>query len=177
MSDHPLDKPDTDSLLPDISETEKDLVPIPVNIPYTYQMAEHIIAGIFDGKKLTDMAGKHGVPNLSTIFGWMRKNPDFREAYDVALKAQALLAAEEILELNRISADLSKEEVPAYKLKFDILKFIAERNDRDRYAASKPKEDTDSGTTIVINTGIKKEEDTRTVNDLIIEMKQEGEGG
>lgn len=171
---HELDRPE---YLPSIEEADERPVPIKVDIPYSFQMAEHIISKIFDGKKLSDIAGKFGVPNLSTIFGWMRRQPDFKEAYDVALKAQAMLAAEEILELSRYASTLDAKEVSAHKLKFDVLKFIAERNDKERYAVSPPKKDENSGATIVINTGVVRDtSDTRTVEDLVLEMKKSNEG-
>lgn len=169
--DHILSKP---KFLPDLDEMEKDdLKPIPIEIPYSVNIARHIIGKIFEGKKLTDLAGKGGVPSLASIFGWMKSHPDFREAYDTAREAQALLASEEIVELNRTITSIDVKETPIYKLKFDILKFIAERNDRDRYAQAPPKAEGDKGTTIVINTGIQKDtSDTRTIEDLKAEMRE-----
>lgn len=175
MSDHPL-SPQPPDFLPDISETERP-IPLKVEIPYSFEMAEFIIGKIFDKQKLSDIAGQNGIPNLSTIFGWMRKQPDFKEAYEVALKAQAMLAAEDIIDMSRYVDGLTKDEVPAHKLKFDVLRFIAERNDKERYAQSPPKQEQNSGATIVINTGVRRNEsDTRTVEDLVIEMKKSHEG-
>ena len=163
-------------LLPDIEDAEKP-IPLKVEIPYSFQMAEFIITNIFEQKRLSDIAGKNGIPSLSTIFGWMRKHPDFKEAYEVALKAQALLAAEDIIEMSRYADGLLKDEVPAHKLKFEVLKFIAERNDKERYASAPPKQEQNSGATIVINTGVTKNpNDTRTVEDLVVEMKKSHEG-
>jgi hypothetical protein len=162
-------------IIPDPDEIDNK--PIPISIPYSHNIATFIIGKIFENKKLSEIAGKNGVPDLPTIFGWMHKHKEFRQAYDVARESQALLASEEIYELSRLAMSLTKDEVPAAKLKFDILKFIAERNDRDRYAQAPSKQAADSGTTIVINTGISKDaSDTRTVNDLILDIKEEHSG-
>lgn len=173
MSDHPL-SPAPSDFLPDIAEADDKPIPLPVQIPYSFEMAEFIIGKIFDGQKLSSFAGENGIPKLSTIFGWMRKQPDFKEAYEVALKAQAMLAAEDIIDMARYADGLTKDEVPAHKLKFDVLKFIAERNDKERYAQSPPKQDANNGVTIVIDTGVKRNDnDTRTVQDLIVEMRED----
>ena len=169
--DHALAK--ATHLLPDIEDAEKP-IPLKVEIPYSFQMAEFIISKIFDKQKLSDIAGQNGIPNLSTIFGWMRKQPDFKEAYEVALKAQAMLAAEDMIDMSRYADGLTNYEVPAHKLKFEVLKFIAERNDKERYAQSPPKQEQNSGVTIVIDTGVKRNDnDTRTIQDLIVEMRED----
>ena len=149
-------------------------LPLKVKVPYSYELGSLIISKIFEGGKLSEICGRHGIPSIATVFAWMHHVPEFREAYDVTRESLALLASEDIQELARTSRYMDRNEVPAAKLRFDVLKFIAERNDRTRYAVQPPKDDIDSGVTIVIDTGTRKDPtDSRTVSDLVREMRED----
>lgn len=143
-------------------------------IPYSLPLAELIIEKVLEGKTLTSVCSLDGMPKIRDVYMWLRQHEDFKEMYDYALKAKALYAMDKIEDIAEESRYATKDEVPGMKLAFDGYKFIAERHDRTRYGVQEAK--SSGGNTIIINTGINPDpNDTRTVHDLILEMREDNE--
>lgn len=141
-------------------------------IPYSLPLAELIIEKVLEGKTLTSVCSLDGMPKVRDVYMWLRQHEDFKEMYDYALKAKALYAMDKIEDIAEESRYATKDEIPGMKLAFEGYKLIAERHDRTRYGAQEAK--AQGGNTIIINTGINPDpNDTRTVNDLILEMQSD----
>jgi hypothetical protein len=64
---------------------------------FTQEIADEICLLIGQGRSLVEICRAEGMPEISTVFGWLGKKPDFEAQYRRAREAQADLMAEEIL--------------------------------------------------------------------------------
>lgn len=61
---------------------------------YSRRVAAELLRRIADGESLNAVCGKGrapGLPERMTVYGWMKRRPGFREAYERALAARAAL--------------------------------------------------------------------------------------
>lgn len=141
---------------------------------YSKNIGEFINDRIAEGKKLSEVCRMDGVPDMAIVMRWLKEYPEFEEDYSTALKARAILSVENIFDIEQDARHADKNAVPGLKLSFEASKFIAERFDRERFS---PKSSADvGGINIQINTGITRTQDDRSVEELLLEVKEAGSG-
>lgn len=150
----------------------KDAIP---TIPFSIPLANLILQKIFEGKRLSQVANMDGMPNIRTIYSWLRTNQEFALEYEEALKVKGLYAFDAIEEIADLARYAHKDEVPGLKTSLDAYKFIAERSDRSRYGPPTSSQGS-SGVTIQINTGVSSDpdtKDTRTYEEVIRDLRKQ----
>ena len=86
---------------------------------------------IEEGYTVKEIDDNADLPSWSTIRRWMRSEPERMEQYREARDVSADTMESEILGLAKYTND--KEDVPAAKFKFDVLKFAMARRAPKRY--------------------------------------------
>jgi len=66
---------------------------------YNTEMADIICERIAEGQSMRTISKAEDTPCLSTMFQWIRENPEFRISYEKAKEQQADALAEEILDI------------------------------------------------------------------------------
>jgi len=120
---------------------------------YTPKWGELICELIAEGNSLVKICKMSGMPTYSAIARWRSQDNDFGAAYDKARVMRAEIMHDTIMD--EVDELLDKDDVPAAKLKFDKLKYLAGVNDPDRFG-NKLKHSGDEKQPIkfVIDTGI-----------------------
>lgn len=96
-----------------------------------------IVEKIAEGQLLKDITKKPGMPNRTTFYRWVIKNPDLAQAYNAAIALSAHTLEEDALELARtIKGDTtaSGTKVRAFEVAMAQFRWSAERRDPARYA-------------------------------------------
>ena len=173
-------KPRTDELLLEadsmlnpvalMSHHDFEKFPVPVTIPFSTEMASFILNKITEGETLTSVCMRDGVPSVGQVLRWMKEHKDFGEEYEMAREAQALIAHDKIVDIAHASVGAHKDNVAGLKLSFDANKFLAEKNDKKRYAKEGNSKGS-GGTYIQINTGVSVDgNDERDFKDIVKEV-------
>jgi hypothetical protein len=114
---------------------------------------------IREGKSFSEITTMSGMPPARVLYQWKRESEELRIGIEEAEKDRADIFHGRIISL--ASADLhllSKEEIPAYKLQLDTLKYLAEVDDPDKYKAKPGAESLGSGSVVIkVDTGIQRE--------------------
>jgi hypothetical protein len=66
---------------------------------YSKEFSDRFCAEIADGKSMKSICAQPGMPVKQTIFNWLRKYPEFAEAYRVATEERAESYVEEIMDI------------------------------------------------------------------------------
>lgn len=67
---------------------------------YTQEIADRICSEIADGKSVRTICSQPDMPCRTTVFAWLRKFPEFAEAYRIATEERAESYAEELIEIS-----------------------------------------------------------------------------
>lgn len=108
----------------------------PEVFPVSKFVVEEMIDLILEGRTVRSICERPGMPTYQTVLRWRKKYPDFRDAYDAALRASADQLADEELELVRETAAaklLTAPEVQARKLLSESLKWHARIRNPNRF--------------------------------------------
>lgn len=137
MAAIPADLPKTGKRSAYIEETVKATrelntreTKLPVGRPSTFstELAENICLQITQGKSLYSICRQDGMPDMSTVYDWIRKFPDFANRYSQARQDQADTLADEIM---RISDELEHAtdpiQVQAARVRVEARRWIAAR--------------------------------------------------
>jgi len=137
---------------------------------YTPVYKDLIAQRIAEGMTMTDISKMAGMPSTSIIAKWRIEHPDLNDAILAARKARAEVYADKIAESVDETRELKKDDIPAEKLYFEKLKYLAEKNDPHTYAARPSGEQAGPAqVNMVINTGVPLEEE----QPVTIEVKDE----
>lgn len=118
-------------------------------------LSDQIIDEIENGLTLTQVLKKPGMPRMSTILLWAEKNAEFGSRLERARRTQATMLYDRVIEIGqKAESGLSKAEIESLKLAVSTYQWGAEKADQERYGTRKAVQD--SGTTIIINTGIER---------------------
>lgn len=121
---------------------------------YKDLIANHIA----EGKTLSAISKLPGMPSTSIIAQWRAKHPELEDAIRAARKQQADFYADKIADQVDETRELSKDEIPAEKLYYEKLKWLAEKADPDQYGnRTKISGDADAPLTLVVDTGIRRD--------------------
>lgn len=102
---------------------------------YTGELADQICAQLADGRSLRSVCKAEDMPAASTVFGWLRSNPEFLQQYARAKEASADALIDEILDIaddSRRDFEQTKdgpvfnhEHVQRARLRIDARKWVA----------------------------------------------------
>lgn len=146
----------SDLMLP---TADKSLVTNP-HLKYRYnEKWARIIAQLYMEVSLDTICKKDGFPSLGVINRWRAEHSEFDEALDMARKYRAESYEDRIHDMATSEEALEKEQVAGVKAKFDMLKWLASVNNRERYGQNQNARAGEGGVTIVLDTGIRRNED------------------
>lgn len=96
---------------PEPWETPQAKVPAKIGRPpvYTQQDKADILERIAGGATLTKICAEPGQPHIQTVMKWVREEPDFERAWELALHCRRTVWADEIV-------DVSVTQEPAEKV-------------------------------------------------------------
>jgi hypothetical protein len=122
---------------------------------YSRAFAERVCDYLMNGKSLTKICKLQGMPSYSTICYWRANNVDF----DNMLKKAKQFRAEQFRDLieDSLAEAIDKDDIPAAKLAFDKLKYLASVDDPDTFGKKTNNGGGDTNIQVVIDTGIRRE--------------------
>lgn len=138
---------------------EPSILPVPYlyphhrQMPYDEDMASSVICGITEGHTIKSLCSQPNMPSAGTIGRWRVENIDFDDACRRARAIRAECYHDKIADT--AEEELDWKEVPAAKLKFDKLKWLAAVNDPRTFAASKGEKTNTTAQNVIIDTGIR----------------------
>jgi hypothetical protein len=92
---------------------------------YNEELAEQICKWVSEGRSLSTITKRPGMPCAHVIQSWLRRYPDFHERYFYAKEEQADKFAEEIIDIADEATD--KENAPAIKVRIEARMWVASR--------------------------------------------------
>lgn len=110
--------------------TRAETKPATVGRPTTYsdETVTEICRQIAEGRSLTSICKVDGMPDITTVYEWQRKHPEFSQRYAKARQDAADTLADEIL---RISDELEHAtdpiQIQAARLRVESRRWIASR--------------------------------------------------
>lgn len=99
---------------------------------FTPEMGDKIAELIASGKSIRTICKPDDMPNISTIYRWIRVHPEFSKQYAKAKEDQADAMAEDILDI----ADDESEDVQRSRLRVDTRKWLASKFKAKKYGDS-----------------------------------------
>ena len=137
----------TDLVVP---EKQRNIV-----VLYSTELADNLLDYFIEGKSLLAISKLDGMPSYSGIMKWARTNDEFRNKLLAARVTRALAMEDKILQLSEDAGDLHKDDVNAYRLKFDAMKWMAEVNDPNTYGKKTTVQgDPNKPIQIIVKTGV-----------------------
>jgi hypothetical protein len=114
---------------------------------YSPELADEICAQLSEGKSLRTICKAESMPCITTVFGWMRKHPEFLKQYTRAKEESADVLAEEMLDIaddgsndwmefhekENVGYRLNGEHVNRSRLRVDTRKWIAAKLKPKKY--------------------------------------------
>ncbi len=117
--------------------------------------ADVICQKIATGMTLSAICRMDGFPGMGIIARWRAEEEMFDEALGYAESARAERYVDKIVDSVDDTRGMDKDELPAEKLYFDKLKYLAKVNDRKKYGERDQKVTAGGGNvTIQLHTGI-----------------------
>ena len=99
---------------------------------YTPELADHICRRLAIGDSMRKVCSDPEMPDITTVFKWIREKPEFAQQYARAKDESAHAHSERILEV--IDKVLNEEVNPnAARVALDALKWTAARMQPKRY--------------------------------------------
>lgn len=154
---------------------------------YTLPVSKRICDHLRAGKTLTAIAKMSGMPSIGAIYHWRRAFPDFEEQVKLAREYSAEHAHDRIIDI--MNETESKEDVHVNEFKVRTLKWLAEKNDPDKYGNKTTiRGDKDAPLKLVVDTGIYYDDKPNTIEGEVIngsnkeieqqrEARPDGHGG
>jgi hypothetical protein len=99
---------------------------------------EELLLRIAEGESVFTISHDEHMPNRTSLYKWIREDPQFRSEYEAALEQRADKFVEQIADLSkymseRASMGASNEEVTALKSHINTLQWIAARLNAKKY--------------------------------------------
>lgn len=114
-----------------------------------------ITTRICEGHTLSSICKQPGMPSMPIMAKWRLQNDDFDLAIRGAYKARAEIRADQIAESIKEDAELPKDDIPMAKLIYEKRKWLAEKDDPDKYGNKvKHSGDSENPMIIQVSTGI-----------------------
>lgn len=144
-------------------------------IEYSQDMADMVVDLIRRGNRITKIGQLPNMPPYSAICLWRAQNPEFRRRVELAYKDRAEGYHDQAVELALEAVNSPKEIQSGIKIAVDTLKWAAEKGDNKRYGAQKDNTGPQGGVTIIIDTGVKTQEQPKQA-DIIVDANGEFRG-
>lgn len=132
---------------------------------YSVEIGEAICNLVREGYTYQKISQTQGMPPLHMIYNWRNHHPDFAKKLSEARRDRANYFHDQAVQVIEDSATLDKDEVAREKFRFDGFLKLAERGNPEEYGAKTGNSGSTGPTTIVINTGVNRQE--------VIEIKGE----
>lgn len=146
-----------------VGETGKWVRPL-IHPKYTVPLSEQICHLVRTGKTYGEIVAEMGLNSVRTIYYWRNHYPDFAEDLRIAKRDRGDYYHDKVMSVAG-NENISKEEVPALKLKADLYKWGAEKANPQEYGAqTKITGDVNAPLQIMVDTGIKREEDEESID-------------
>lgn len=108
---------------------------------YTTEIADKICSQIVVGRSLRSICLDDDMPDLVTVYSWLRNHPEFLKQYDVATSERTETQQEMLLEMGDIAIQHAENVDPkaagavvsAYKLKADNFKWSMSKMKPKKY--------------------------------------------
>jgi hypothetical protein len=88
---------------------------------YTPEVTQKLLAFLANGKPLKTACLEKGMPAIDIVFDWMRKYPDFKEAYILAKRESVDALVEEMLEIADDGKNDTYKEKGLIKTNWDVV--------------------------------------------------------
>lgn len=144
-----------------IEENGQQLVQKKKRIPGGYtkwnaKQAQKVCELITEGRTIQQIGKLKSMPDARTIYYWRRNYPEFKKASDQAREDRAEYFADKVVE---VADDLTtKAKAPVAKVKIEAYRWRAGVDNPKQYGRSQGGDSGDKPLTIVINTGVQREE-------------------
>lgn len=106
---------------------------------YTPELIDAICERVADGESMRKICRDEHMPAMTTIFRWLRENPEFREQYEAATDMRADSFAEDMLDIADIPPQINEKggvdsgDVAHMRLRIDTRKWIASKLKPKKY--------------------------------------------
>jgi hypothetical protein len=111
---------------------------------YSPELAAEILESMANGELGIEVCSRPGMPKFGTLYGWMRRHPEFAQAYAGAREIQAHALAERAVQSGRYA---TAEDAQAARVRMDADKWLAARIDPRNYG---DKQTIDTNVTVIM---------------------------
>jgi hypothetical protein len=88
---------------------------------YTPELGRKVCDLIMVGTSWRELMERRDLPHMQTVYAWLGRHPDFREAFTRAVQARAQVLGEEAV---KIADEASSEEVSRARLRVEVRKWL-----------------------------------------------------
>lgn len=113
-----------------VVQAAKDRAQRALPVLYSEELAEQILDAVIT-EPLYRVLQRQGMPGPTTVYRWMRDNPEFREKMYAARSIRALAYEDKAIEAAEDAT--GKDDTPAQRLKYDAYVWAAGVNDPTRF--------------------------------------------
>jgi len=114
---------------------------------YSPELAEAVLEGLAEGRALHRICGEPGAPSMTTVFRWLKADPEFAGAYRLAREVQAHRLFDEVGE---VAAAATSRTAYLARVRIDALKWQAARLAPRRFGPKPDDEESEGGGLTVI---------------------------
>lgn len=106
---------------------------------YAPELIDAVCDRVADGESMRKICRDAHMPAMTTIFRWLRENPEFREQYEVAVDMRADSFAEDMLDIADMPPAIGEKgtvdsgDVADKRLRIDTRKWIASKLKPKKY--------------------------------------------
>jgi hypothetical protein len=87
---------------------------------YTPELGRRICDLIMQGAGWRELMARRDLPHMDTIYKWLGRHPEFREAFGRAVQVRAQVLGDDVV---RIADEAAKDEVSLAKLRADVRRW------------------------------------------------------
>lgn len=127
------------------------------SVKFSWMLVDLICQKVREGDSLTKICKTEGYPSYALLCTWRREYPEIDTMLDQAREDRGEYFADKAIELHELDPD-NKTQADDKKTNFDILKWAAEKGNRQRYGNHTKVEHTGkvSHAVLVVETGVRK---------------------
>ena len=96
---------------------------------FSQEIADAVFTHMVEGKSVRSFCANKANPSLTTLYRWLRENPEFRQQYESGLEMRADTHAEQLIEISEDDTG----DVQRDRLKVDTRKWLMSRMKPKKY--------------------------------------------